>query len=688
MIYTVIIEERSRFSRDGLMYDGVDGLAPGTLVEVPLQKRIVTGVVIASHHEKPAGISCKSIVRVLRQSPILSHAHLQTMLWMSEYYCCSLRSCIQPFIGITPWKRLANDTEIFVKLGDVSKMPRGTKQRAIIAYLQGHGDTEEQLLLEATHASRSTLNSLIKEQKVQSTEKQKIEQIIYTKTDDSRRNAASPQPLLSMTTRGIDERMRAWMKQAIEHRENHRSSLILFPTVYDAEQAFDCVEKESPERAILITSDTSTATKAHLMKRALSGEAMIIIGTRQALFFPVRSLGMIVLDHEHEWGWKSIETPRYHARLTAEVLAKTSGAELILHSATPSLDSLKHARVVDGSEGRYRWQPEEKKTLNTHCSVIDLASAEFGQSYPFTKPLIDAITTRIDQHEGVVLFLNRRGTGSSMLCLDCRQSITGKQSIIPYSVVTRNSREWLLDRETGEMIETPLSCPRCDSSALKSVGAGTERIEQLCRERWPHATIVRADGETLTKAGAMKGFVKNLEHGTIDILLGTTPVLHALKVPRVTLAGILVADVGLSVPDFRAGERVFELIAETVERMRPHGQVIIQTFRPDAPEIKSVVDGDPLQYLAQELDLRLAMHYPPAVPMMDLIIRDDGARARSLYAMLQEQAKVYDIAAKMREEHSDKHFTWTINLRGKRVREFIHKLPLGSTIINVDPVEG
>lgn len=252
--------------------------------------------------------------------------------------------------------------------------------------------------------------------------------------------------------------------------------------------------------------------------------------------------------------------------------------------------------------------------------------------------------------------------------------------------MTRRGAPWLMDRMTGEMSPIPATCPQCGSTQLTTIGAGTERVESIIRERFPAANIVRADADTLDHPGIFSSILRSFDEGKIDILLGTQPVLAGLRSPHVTLAAVLVADQGLSIPDFRAGERVFQSVSTVIRSMRGRGTAIIQTFRPDAPEIRHAVRGDTLGYLEEEWGVRTRTGYPPVSQLIDLIVRRDEGRARLLKERAEQIGKTLGIAVSEYHGHDVTRFTWVIRLRGKRVREALNMLPLTGVTIDVDPV--
>ncbi len=304
----------------------------------------------------------------------------------------------------------------------------------------------------------------------------------------------------------------------------------------------------------------------------------LVIGSRSALFTPLQDLGLVILDEEHEWTYKNEQTPRYHARETAETLCRYAAAKLVLGSATPSLETWARAK-----EGRYHLVRLPERYLKQQfpaVRIVDLAQAQCGSLYPLSPSLLAAIEERLQKQEQSILFLNHRGIASALLCLDCRRRVVSPDSRLPFTVhrAPGNALK-LVDHTTGLTLAVPTACPACGSVRLHCIGAGTQKVETLLKQRFPEARLLRADSDTLQHPEQMRSLLAAMRERRADILLGTQSVVKGLDLPQVTLAAVLLADIGLSLPHFRAGERIFQLLSQLTGRSgrsRP-GEVIIQT---------------------------------------------------------------------------------------------------------------
>ncbi|MDD5055238.1 MAG: primosomal protein N' [Candidatus Peribacteraceae bacterium] len=706
MFLSVVTAEQSSFGSEGLTYQTNDHVSLGCLVLVPLRKHEVEGIVIAMQQEKPeTSFEVKSIIRVISDKPLLPTALLKTFQWLRGYYCCSARQAMQIFLPAPPWHHLnEREPDPVFTLAKSDVTVRGKKQIEIIEFLRTRRTANQDEIIEETGASAATLKALIEKQIVIAEKAERSEgesttidptriQATRLSDDDSKLVTAignERKPVLLVDGRSEEHRNQLFAGLATDCLKNQESALILFPNIHAAIEANRQIEALiGSEYVHVLHSGTGQAGRRELYRQSQTGKPMIVVGTRTALFTPLPSLGLIVLADEHEWTWKSDQTPKYHARLTAEILAKQSGSKLLLTSPTPSLDSLKHA-LGDDADVRYKLiRIPTHKDAECAIQLIDLGTAQFGKYYPFTQPLVDAVTGRIEKKQASVLFLNRRGTATSLLCLDCRETTLSPTSHLPLRVITRNGKPLLIDEATGERSEVPMECPKCHSPKLRAVGAGTERVEADARILFPNAKIARADADTLDHPKAMEELIERLNAGHIDILLGTQPVLRALRCPRVTLGAILVADVGLSIPDFRAGERIFSTVSSVVRHMhgRENGRAIIQTYRPDAPEIRCAITGNEHEYWDAELKLRKDAGYPPFTQMIELLIRTDRAKALELHKRAKGLAQEMKTSVVFREEQRGGLTTFRITLRGEHPRMLLAALPLRGVSVDIDPVE-
>ena len=680
----------------GLTYESSEKLSQGTMVKVPLRNKLVEGIVIGSGDEPKGDFDIKQISETLTDYPLLSGAHLRTLSWMSEYYACSLRQAMRVFLPANPWASLLRQPQSgFRIIRDVAV--KGSAQKKVLDALLGKEWMSWDDIRIETGVSRTTMTTLVKNkiieedirlEEVQTSESLSIREPTLspaqTAAYDGIKGTEIPTLLFGLTGSGKTE---VYAKVIADTLRAGKQAIVLVPEILLTEsstQRFTTLVDR--EHIAVLHSRLTAVQRREEWKRIRFGNVKLVIGSRSALFAPVQNLGVLVIDEEHEWTYKNEQTPRYHARETAEVLCKEFGAKLILGTATPSLEAWYRAKI-----GRYDLQRIDERYNNAQLpsvSVVDLAQVKFGDNYPFSNTLLDAISDRLDKNEQSVLFLNRRGVATSLLCLDCRRRVMSPESNLQFTVHrSRGDELYLQDHTTGAIAKVPHQCPGCQSLRLRPVGAGTQRVEDILKRKFPHARILRADSDTLTEPEQMRSLLNTMNNNEADILLGTQTVVKGLDLPNVTLAAVLVADVGMSLPHFRAGERTFQLLTQLTGRSgraKP-GEVVIQTFRPDAPEVKMAAFHETEPYLEYELTMRQQAGYPPSTTMVRCITRGPNAKYRAqVFASTLKDSKLRVGCAPTLFGAGKE---WHVLVRGNDPLKNILQVDRTDMVIDVDPMD-
>ncbi|PIR53240.1 primosomal protein N' [Candidatus Peregrinibacteria bacterium CG10_big_fil_rev_8_21_14_0_10_49_10] len=702
---TVLTASKSSGISNGLTYEAPEGsVGIGSPVLVPLRKKMTEGIVLALNEKRENTFDVKAIKQALSANPLLPSFHIQTLRWMAEKYMCTLRQAIAIFLPSLSWKDLLPKEQKTYRLsGKKIEGIKGKKQRTVCDYLLGKDAVEASALREETGCSLATLRSLLEkgvlteETSTKSSLPSSPANITWPTLTDVQQSVASsiakedrPSLLFGITSSGKTEVYAQMIAEAVT---SGKSAILLVPEILLTEH---CIHRFqallSPERIQVVHSRLTPSARKAAWRACRAGEVDLVIGSRSALFSPLENLGLVVIDEEHEWTYKNEQTPRYHARETAEALCRFAGAKLLLGTATPSLESWQRAK--GGVYHLVRLPDRYKGHALPAVRVVDLADVTFGKSYPFSPPLFEAIEQRLKMGEQSILFLNRRGLASALLCLECRRRVVSPDSQLPFTVHRGiDGRSRLIDHTTNLTVEAPKYCPHCGSASLREVGAGTVRIEDILLERFPQARILRADKDTLTHPEHMRLLLQKMRQGQADILLGTQSVVKGLDLPHVTLAAVLIADIGLSLPHFRAGERIFQLLTQLTGRSgrAQPGEVIIQTFRPQAPEVRLAAEHKTEEYLDTELKLRVHAGYPPATEMVRLLTRGTGAAHRA-------QAVATDARERARTHTGELHIScaptlfgggkvWHVLLRGNDSRSLLAHLSLEDMIVDIDPVE-
>jgi len=355
----------------------------------------------------------------------------------------------------------------------------------------------------------------------------------------------------------------------------------------------------------------------------------VAIGTRSAVFAPLPELGVIVIDEEHDGSYKQSETPRYHARALAAMRARTEGALLVLGSATPSLESWHNAL-----EGRYQLYELENRATRHQLPVVSLVDRRNRKAESFatvlSEELHEAIEARVREGRQTLLLLNRRGYATVQQCTAC-----GWVAICPacnVSLTWHRRRARLVCHHCAWEEGVPRCCPECADEDLSFGGIGTEQVERILSETYPTATIARMDMDTTGGKWAHGRILRRVLDREVDILLGTQMIAKGLDLPGVTLVGVIDADVGLNLPDFRAAERTFQLLSQVAGRAgrgTDAGEVLIQTLRPKHPALHHTLTHDYVSFATAEIEDRSAPGYPPHRRLANLVVsgRDETSVA-------------------------------------------------------------
>jgi primosomal protein N' (replication factor Y) len=706
MFCTVVTSSRSSGIGNGLTYESQGKEVLGSAVRVPLRNKMVEGIIVeVKKEQEQKEYDMRKIEEILDVNPLLTEAQIKTAQWMAQYYITTLRQALSVWIPPPPWSRVLPKELIGYKPGSVPlDVLRGKRQMVIAEYVMGKDWVSQEELRRAVGAAPEMLRQLkkkgviIEERRREAPAEPHPAPINEMPSLTPAQEAAvefiqkddRPALLFGVTGSGKTEIYAQLIAQAIR---DGKQAILLVPEILLTEHSIARFERLLKREAIsVIHSKLTQKARRDEWKRIRSGAVSLVIGSRSALFAPVRKPGCIILDEEHEWTYKNEQTPRYHARDTAEVLARNNGAKLVLGSATPSLESW--ARAKNGAYNLVRLPLRFQDQPMPTVRVVDLADVKFGKLYPFTPPLIEAIGERLKRGEQSVLFLNRRGIASALLCLKCRRRVVCAESQLPFTVHnTSHGRPYLMDHSTGIIAEVPAVCPHCASTELKAVGAGTQRIEAILQSLFPQARLIRADRDTMQDPVEMRAILSAMRERKADILLGTQAVVKGLDLPGVTLAAVLLADLGLSLPHFRAGERVFQLLTQLTGRSGRAlpGEVIIQTFRPDSPEVLAASKHETEKYLNDELKLRIYGEYPPAADMIRFLVRTNGAerRAKRLFAEVQKaiaeercEAKVY-----VSPTFFGGNREWHVLVRGSSLRPLLRHVDLTDVSVDVDPME-
>lgn len=398
------------------------------------------------------------------------------------------------------------------------------------------------------------------------------------------------------------------------------SAIVLVPEISLTPQTVGRFRSRFGDRIAVLHSRMGAGERLDEWDRARSGEAKVVIGARSALFAPVPDLRLIVIDEEHESSYKQGSSPRYHARSVAQRLCETSGAGLVLGSATPSIESLHAANT--GAIEIVQLPERVGGGALPEVTVVDMAS-EFNEGFRsmFSRVLQARLKVVAEQGHKAVLLLNRRGFASFLLCREC--SFVPTCESCSTSLTYHEQGQFLACHHCANRSPVPATCPSCGSPYLRQFGAGTQRVVAELETLMPGMPIVRMDADTTTGKGGHERQLSEFESLSSGVLVGTQMVAKGLDYPEVTLVGVLNADTTLHLPDFRASERTWQLLSQVAGRAGRGplgGSVVIQTYWPDHPAVRAAATGQREALLAEEYEARSALGYPPFGRLANIVI--------------------------------------------------------------------
>jgi len=482
-----------------------------------------------------------------------------------------------------------------------------------------------------------------------------------------------------------------------------KRGICLIPEIALTQQTVERFANRFPGRVAVLHSGLSLGEQFDEWQWIMEGNCDVVIGPRSALFAPLSSLGLIIIDEEHEWTYKQEDkSPRYHARDVAIRLAQLSDAAVILGSATPDIGSFHKAQQGEYQlvELKERITPRGYSPL-PEVSIVDLREElKAGNTSLLSRSLLAAMKETLAQGEQIVLFLNRRGTATFVRCRNCGFVFRCPRCSIALTYHSVEKR--LICHRCRYSIPVSPSCPRCFQRHLRFLGIGTQRVEEEIRRFFPEARLLRWDRDVITRRYAHEELLKNFRDHKADVLIGTQMIAKGLDLPQVTLAGVIIADTGLNFPDFRSSERTFQLLCQVAGRAGrgvKAGKVIIQTYSPDNYIIEAAAKHDYLGFYYKEIDYRRRYDYPPFSQLVRLVYSQTNEElcrreAERVYRLiLDERARegiidfniigpVPTFAFRARGR-----YRWQLFLRGPDSTRMLSRLtlPRGWTI-DVDPV--
>ncbi len=578
---------------------------PGVRATVPFRNTEITGYIVAVEPFSTSAaemgskaVKMKPLISILDEEPVLSAGMLQLTKRVSEHYGSSWGEAIEN--ALPRWVKYGKKVEKYIKKA----------KKESLAPAQ---PPQEFKLSEEQHSAYEIIRKA-------------LDPLVNTN------HAMTRKPILiyGVTGSGKSE---LYIRTIRETLKRDRAAICLVPEIALTEQLQRFFAGHFGDQLEILHSKMTDGERFLTWKRIEMGTCKVVLGPRSAVFAPVPNLGLIIMDEEHEGSYKQETTPRYHAREVAAWRAQNEGALFLMGTATPSLESM--AMAERGRIDRIDLTQRIDFKAMPKVEVIDLKRYQ-GDKRPsllFSPPLMREIETNLKNQEGTMLLLNRRGFSTSIRCPTCAEIEKCKHCQV--SLTFHQEKNLLLCHYCNYQKKVPTVCGECKAPLLRFMGFGTEKVESEVARFFPSARIARLDADTTQKRDSHEKILDAFRERKIDILIGTQMIAKGFDFPHVTLVGVVLADVGLRLPDFRSSERTFQLLTQFAGRAgrgtKP-GRVIIQTWMPEHPSIRFAKEHDFLSFYAHEKRCREEFHYPPYRSLVNIIIRSHDEKKAYVFA--------------------------------------------------------
>lgn len=644
----------------------------GQPVLVPFGARgLVNAFVVGFSDYLPENIKAKKVNKILDENPLFSLKYLKLLEWVANYYCTDFVTVLnmaipQKFID------MSSKTERAIEL--ISKEGATKRQLEILTVLETNGKCSLTKFIQDNKTTLPTIKKMAEAGFLKITDEEvyrnplnifkdmKVEPL-YELSGEQKRvydeisgKMRSQKPLLlhGITASGKTEVYFKLIKDVID---NGKNVLFLAPEIALASQLTKrLARKFGIDDVAVWHSSISEGEKYDVWKRLYNDDVKILAGVRSAVFAPLNNIGLIIVDEEHESAYKqSNPAPRYDAKIIAQRLAQFHQCPILLGSATPDISSYYYASNNNNLfelKKRFNNQPPAKtKVIN----MQEYAKAAYKGI--ISKPLQLEIEATLEKKQQVILLMNRRGFSTSTQCQACGHVIECPDCSIP--MIWHHSERVLKCHYCNRITHFPEECPKCGSDALRNSGTGTQKIELLVKELFPEANVARIDSDILVRKNAHIELLNKFQAQEIDILIGTQMIAKGLDNPNVTLVGVLSADSGFSMPDFRASERGFQLLTQVAGRAgrgENTGQVIFQTYNPEYYAFESARQQDYDSFYEKEVKLRQEFDYPPFSQIIRIIISAEN--------MYRAEKSAMEIAMRFAQRTETQGFSEYLELLG------------------------
>ncbi len=622
-----------------------DKVDRGSRVRVQLRNHPATGTVIGVHSIEQAQVKrLRPLKSLIDPRPILTSKLLELGRWMADYYCASMEAVMRAMLPESVRSNLHKPKEI--KVVRLLRPPTEDERNALAARAPKQSEVLAKLAAESGPIPLAALNAaavkglltkwkdrpiIVVEEAVLDRDPHGDDEFLPTSPLPLNaeqqsclaeilaavQNPGNSRPLLLYGVTGSGK-TEVYLQAAQRVLDMGKSVLVLVPEISLTPQTVDRFKSRfahMQHQVAVLHSQLNQGERFDEWHKIARKQSRIVIGARSAIFAPLEDLGLILVDEEHENSYKQDQPPRYQGRDVAVVRATLEGCAIVLGSATPSLESFHNTQ-----RGKYQLMRMMQRADACQLPLVRIIDMRHeskkgkrtGQVAIISERLRMAIDQRLQRGEQTILFLNRRGYAKSVLCQACGHSIQCAHCSVTLRL--HQEEQVLICHICGYRKASPRKCPQCSDPAIFLAGFGTERVEEALSRIFPKARTARVDADSMQQRHRLRDTLFDFKSGKLDILLGTQMIAKGLHFPNVTLVGILNADLTLHIPDFRSGERTFQLLTQVAGRAgrgEQAGEVIVQTFTPHSPSIQFARHHDFDGYAAQELEFRRECGHPP-----------------------------------------------------------------------------
>jgi primosomal protein N' (replication factor Y) len=639
---------------DALTYRVPDGwpMPPvGARVRVPVGSRVVTGCVVGPAAAPSSEVEAKEICEAVDDQPFLPAGVIELCSWVAEYYMAGIGDAVG--VALPPGAKVRASgykTRKLVSLTahGMAVLESGAgvtrRQHAALEVLTGSTGLSLKELKERGVGAHM-LSRLAGLQLVASRDapderdpfaRAALETVAY---DPSRpatpEQSAACDALIALAGAGGFKvallhgvtgsgKTEVYLRVASAVRDAGRQVLLLVPEISLTPSVSALVRGAFGDRVAIQHSSLSDGERHDQWQRIRRGDVDVVVGTRSAVFAPLERLGLVIVDEEHDSSYKQEEAPRYHGRDVAIVRAQREGALVVLGSATPSMETFQNAETA-----KYARVSLTRRVLDRPLAdvrVVDMREeyAEAGPDVVISRALAAGIEDRLVRREQVLVLLNRRGYATAVFCRQCGDTFECPNCSISLTVHTARNGWRARCHYCNYSVMVPKACRKCAAPYLEHAGFGTEKVEQQITALFPQARVGRVDRDSVRKRGALASILGRFAAGDLDVLVGTQMIAKGHDFPRVTLVGVVSADVGLGLADFRAGERTFQLLTQVAGRAgrgERTGEAIVQTLYPGHYSVRLACRQDYAAFFERELEYRKGLRYPPFVALINAVAR-------------------------------------------------------------------